>query len=85
MNAEVANVGTTAVRLDGVAATRPRDARKTLLVGGGSATVYLGGPGVTAATGFPLAAGTTISFDATDGAVWAVAAAAATVNILEGF
>lgn len=40
--------------------------------------VYVGGPGVTVATGYPLAAGEAVSLDLLDGdEVWAIASAAA--------
>jgi hypothetical protein len=49
-----------------------------------SATIYVGGPGVTTSTGIPVAAGTGISFDYKYGEIYGiVAAATADVRILE--
>ena len=49
----------------------------------GGVTVYVGGPDVTTAAGFPVAAGTGISIDATGEPIYAVVAASTQdVNVL---
>lgn len=83
-NSEAVAVSTTPVLLRGVAAGRPTMQRLRLIIGNGSTAVFIGGPNVTTANGLPLAANEKITLFAVDG-VWAVAAGAATVSILEGF
>ncbi len=48
----------------------------------GSGTIYLGGSAVTAATGFPLAAGEGLEVDMVNEALYAIATVTTTVNIL---
>lgn len=56
------SVTTSATRLDTGAANNPQGSAIGVYNNGAS-TVYLGGSGVTTATGFPLAAGTSLSVD----------------------
>lgn len=75
----------TATHLVGSGATRPADGRKSLVVKNTSgAVLYIGGPGVTAANGYPLNAGEAFPADSVGG-LYALSAAGGTVNILEGF
>ena len=72
----VVAVNTTAVHL---AATFPRSAPGGwLIVPMGSATVYLGGSGVTTANGLPLIAGTAVGLETTSLDGWYVIAGSST-------
>lgn len=83
-NSESVNVGTSPVLLDGVAATRPRGVRLSLVVTTGAADVFVGGSNVTTANGKKILANGELALDCLSG-LYAVAAAATTVNILEGY
>ena len=86
LHAETVTVGTTATVLDGDDTTRPTSPRLTVLIANTSgASIFLGGPAVTTTTGYALIAGAEVTFDATNGAIYAVAAAATDVKLLEGF
>lgn len=82
-NTENIAVGTTPVRLVGVAATRPTTARLALLLTAGG-DLFVGGANVTITNGKAVAAGGELSFDAVDG-LWAVAATNTTCHLFEGF
>ena len=58
--------------------------KKTVLIRGASATIYLGGPTVTVADGFPMATTDVFSLELGSGDdLWAVASAGTpTVNVL---
>lgn len=67
-------IGTSAVMIQSALSTRQRFTLRNR----GSATVYLGGPGVTTANGFALDPGETITIDGTTCAIWAISSAANT-------
>jgi type II secretory pathway component PulC len=70
--------------LTGVAATRPAYRLTVIVKNTSGATLYLGGPGLTAANGYPVDAANILTVDAADG-LYGLSVAGGTVNILEGF
>lgn len=78
-SAAVVTVGTTVTALASNAETDYATGRAVAVKNTGATTCYLGGSGVTSATGYPLAAGETLAYDALPGdVVYAVCASGST-------
>lgn len=86
INVRAVSVATTATRLDTAAETDTQPGSAVAVYNNGSATVYLGDSDVTTATGFPLAAGSSMAFEfdvSKDALYGIVASGTVAVRVLE--
>jgi hypothetical protein len=86
IDSRAVSVATTATRLDTASESDSVSGSAVALNNNGSATVYIGDSDVTTATGFPLAAGASISFNLdgpSDALYGIVASGTVEVRVLE--
>lgn len=79
--ARILNAGTTAQRVS--TAWAEELATSVAVYNNGTTTVYLGGPDVTVAQGFPLPPGGQAAFDRVDG-LYVIAASTVELRVLDG-